>query len=312
MLCRVRAAFFSLALALAFSFSFGGARSMAATGFDAPSGGAIVVRRPLEAMIAIKSGVFIMGASAELQSAALDLCRDEIGPRHRASCIREVVETEGPERRVYLSGFAIDRVEVTVDAYRSCAQAGVCAPAPLAGTDSRFSASGMPVTSVTFTEASAFCAWRGARLPNEAEWERAARGSDGRVWPWGNALRANVFNHGRFARPDDASGDIAALIRPDSSDGATFVEPVGRHPDGASPDGIQDMAGNVMEWTADYYRPEPPQASSTVNPRGPSSGTMRVLRGGSWRQPPFFARTSYREAAAPETRSPEIGFRCAR
>ena len=279
---------------------------------EAPTGRATVVRRPLETMVPSRGGLFTMGASSELQSAALDLCRQEIGPRNRVACIREVVESEGPQRKVYVSPFAIDRVEVTVAAWRVCVQAGACSPAPLAIADARLLRPNLPVTSMTWSEAAAYCAWRGARLPSEAEWERAARGTDGRVWPWGNLLRPGAFNHGRFAGPDDAGSDFVDLIRPDASDGATFLAPVGAHPDGASPDGVYDLAGNVMEWTSDYYRPESPQSSSTVNPRGPDAGAMRSVRGGSWRQPPFFARTSYREAATPDTRSTEIGLRCAR
>ena len=277
-----------------------------------PTGRSTVVKRPLEAMVPIRGGQFTMGASVELQSAALELCREEIGTRNRVACVRDVVDSEGPQRKVFLSPFSIDRVEVTVAAWRACVQAGACSPAPLAVADDRFLKPSLPITSVTWNEAAAYCAWRGARLPSEAEWERAARGTDGRVWPWGNVLKPNAFNHGRFAAPDDAGSDFIALIRPDASDGATFLSPVGAHPDGASPDGIYDMAGNVMEWTADYYRPESPQSSSVVNPHGPDAGAMRSLRGGSWRQPPFFARTSYREAAAPDTRSTEVGFRCVR
>jgi formylglycine-generating enzyme required for sulfatase activity len=280
---------------------------------EAPTGRATVVQRPLEAMVPIRGGTFTMGASVELQSSALELCKDEIGPRNRVACQREVVQTEGPQCKVYLSPFSIDRVEVTVGAWRACVQAGACSPAPLALADARFLGSSLPVTSVTWAEADQFCAWRGGRLPTEAEWERAARGVDGRVWPWGNVLKPNALNHGRFVGSDDVDGsDRTPLIRPDASDGAAFLAPVGAHPDGASPEGVLDMAGNVMEWTADYYRPESPQSLATVNPHGPDVGAMRSVRGGSWRQPPFFARTSYREAAAPETRSTEIGFRCAR
>jgi formylglycine-generating enzyme len=286
--------------------------TLPADAFESSTGRATVARRPLEAMVAIRAGEFRMGASPEMQNAALDLCRDEIGARHRMSCVREVVDSEGPARRVYLSAFAIDRVEVTVAAYRACVQAGVCAATPLTASDERFTAPTMPVTSATYAEAETFCRWRGARLPSEAEWERAARGTDGRVWPWGNVLNPNAFNHGRFAGRDDVGGDYAALIRPDASDGATFVSPVGAHPEGASPEGLYDMAGNVMEWTSDFYGKDAPQKSSVVNPRGPEIAQMHVLRGGSWRQPAFFARTTYREAATPETRSAEIGFRCAR
>jgi formylglycine-generating enzyme len=264
-------------------------------------------------MVAIRGGLFTMGASPEMQAAALDLCREEISARHRNQCVPEVVESEGPQRRVFVSDFAIDRVEVTVASYRACVRAGVCAPTPLALSDARFiAAAELPITSVTYAEAETYCGWRGARLPTEAEWERAARGTDGRIWPWGNVLRPNLFNHGRFTTPDDVDGDYSAFMRPDPGDGAAFLSPVGAHPEAASADGVLDLAGNAMEWTADFYKVEPPQTTSTVNPRGPDAGAMRVLRGGSWRQPPFFARTTYREAAVPETRSPEIGFRCLR
>ena len=249
----------------------------------APTGRGTVVKRPLEAMVPIRGGQFTMGASVELQSAALELCREEIGVRNRVACVRDVVESEGPQRKVFLSPYSIDRVEVSVAAWRTCVQAGACSPAPLAVADERFLKPSLPITSVTWGEAAAYCAWRGGRLPTEAEWERAARGTDGRVWPWGNVLKPNAFNHGRFAGPDDAGSDFIALIRPDASDGATFLSPVGAHPDGASPDGIYDMAGNVMEWTSDYYRPESPQSSSVVNPHGPDAGAMRSLRHCTWR-----------------------------
>lgn len=281
--------------------------------FEAATGRATVVRRPLDAMVPIRGGQFTMGASAEMQSAALDLVRDEAGPRAHPEALRvfrEVIEAEGPQRRVYVSAFAIDRVEVTVAAYRGCVQAGVCSVAPLTVGDARFLEPQLPITSVTWAEADAYCAWRGARLPTEAEWERAARGSDGRVWPWGNALQLFAFNHGRFTRGEDAGTAVA--MRPDGTDGDTFLAPVGKHPEGGSAEGVLDLAGNAMEWTADYYRPEPPQTTSTVNPRGPAAAALRAVRGGSWRTPPFFARTTYRDYAPPDTRSPEIGFRCAR
>jgi formylglycine-generating enzyme required for sulfatase activity len=111
----------------------------------------------------------------------------------------------------------------------------------------------------------------------------------------------------------DELGAVQTLrMRPDATDGFAFVAPVGSYPDSASPSGALDMAGNVAEWTADVYHEEPPQRASTVNPRGPAAGSLRSLRGGSWRQPRFFQRTTARDGAPAETRSPEIGFRCAR
>jgi formylglycine-generating enzyme required for sulfatase activity len=286
--------------------------ALALSSFLGPTGHSVEARRPLETMIAIAGGTFKMGATTELQAAAIDMCREEIGSRHAGSCVREVVEPEGPAKRVYVSPFAIDRVEVTVAAYRACVRASACGPAPLVMADPRFVAPELPITSVTWSEAVAYCHWRGARLPTEAEWERAARGSDGRAWPWGNVPKPNAFNHGRFNSPDDIGGNPVALVRPDPTDGATFLAPVGSYPDGASREGVLDLAGNAMEWTADVYQIEPPQMSALVNPHGPDAGQQRVLRGGSWRQPPFYARTTYREGSTPETRSAEIGFRCAR
>jgi formylglycine-generating enzyme required for sulfatase activity len=101
-------------------------------------------------------------------------------------------------------------------------------------------------------------------------------------------------------------------MRPDDSDGWAFLAPVGSYPDALSPVGALDMAGNASEWTADVYHEDPPQRMSTVNPHGPAVGSLRTVRGGSWRHPVLFLRTTTREAVAADARSPEIGFRCAR
>jgi formylglycine-generating enzyme required for sulfatase activity len=102
------------------------------------------------------------------------------------------------------------------------------------------------------------------------------------------------------------------MIQADASDGHALLAPVGSHPEGASADGVLDLAGNVAEWTADSFDEAPPQVRSTVNPRGPLVGSLRAVRGGSWRQPLLYLRTTSRDAAAPDARSPEIGFRCAK
>jgi formylglycine-generating enzyme required for sulfatase activity len=279
-------------------------------GFD--TGRATRVDRPLEAMLPVAAGGFIMGASAEQQTAALRLCLDAMTPRLQKACGPDVFATEGPAYQVYLSAYAIDRVEVTVEAYRGCVRAGVCSPAPLLGTDPRFLQPRLPITSVTWDEARRFCTWRGARLPTEAEWERAARGTDGRTWPWGNLWRNDGANHGRFTGADELGPSQNLRMRPDDSDGWAFLAPVGSYPDALSPVGALDMAGNASEWTADVYHEDPPQRMSTVNPHGPAVGSLRTVRGGSWRHPVLFLRTTTREAVAADARSPEIGFRCAR
>ncbi len=277
-----------------------------------------IVRRPLETMIEIPAGTSTVGATADQQIAALSLCKKEIGTAQARQCVPNLFWLEGPARVIYLSSYSIDRVEVTVAAYRKCVQAGACDADPLMQPDDRFVQPDLPITSVTWEEASRYCAFRGARLPTESEWERAARGpaeiSESRMWPWGPEPIANAANHGKF------SGDDLALnleLRPDASDGFAFLAPVGSFPAGASPEGVLDLAGNALEWTADFWAEEPPQARGVVNPRGPAEGALRVVKGGSFREPLLYARTTGRDAALghaapPDTRSSEIGFRCTR
>lgn len=150
-----------------------------------------------------------------------------------------------------------------------------------------------PVTQITWEDAAAFCAWREARLPTEAEWEYAARGNTGYLYPWGDAkgqVQANTDN--RLSGP----------------------APVGSFPDAASPFGIQDMSGNVWEWTADRYSASYYQRATKENPTGPTTGQQRVLRGGSFRILDFLgqdeARTTHRRAFAPDQTANDIGFRC--
>jgi formylglycine-generating enzyme required for sulfatase activity len=152
----------------------------------------------------------------------------------------------------------------------------------------------LPITSVTWYGARAYCEAIGRRLPTEAEWERAARGQNNYVYPWGNERDLT------FALTNRPTGSIGA-------------REVGTYPQGASQYGILDMAGNVAEWVWDYYSAiYYQQAEATgLNPTGPASGTDRVIRGGSWDNPPFFARSVHRMNARPEETSLAVGFRCA-
>jgi sulfatase modifying factor 1 len=279
-------------------------------GFD--TGHTTRVDRPLESMLPVPAGTFTMGASGEAQRSALRMCIEEVPPRIQPACHADVFASEGPANPVYLSAYSIDRVEVTVAAYRGCVRAGACSPGPLLQTDTRFLQPRLPITSVTWDEARAYCAWRGARLPSEAEWERAARGVDARTWTWGNLPRGDAANHGRFINAEEMGSSNILRMRPDESDGYAFLAPVGSYPDVTSPVGALDLAGNASEWTADVYHEDPPQRGSTVNPHGPAAGSMRTVRGGSWRHPMLFLRTTARDPVAPDTRSPEVGFRCAR
>lgn len=256
-----------------------------------------VLRAPGPDAILIRSGTFMMGSNELEVADALAMCRVEPA---RDDCTEEDFGTEYAPHEVLLSSFWIDRTEVTVARYRQCVAAGRCATPPFAAGGARFDRPDFPVTLVTWNDARTFCAWAGGRLPTEAEWERAARGAALRRFPWGNVWNPNLLNHGRFGW-DPLDGD----------DGFLELAPVGSFRDGRTPDGIDDLAGNVEEWIADWFAPEYPRTSS-VNPRGPDIGDHRVVRGGSYVRARPWARGAARLKDLPGRRRSYRGFRCVR
>ena len=205
---------------------------------------------------------------------------------------------EKPGRHVYVDQFFIDKTEVTVTAYKRCVDAGRCTDEGLTRHPScTWEKSGRaqhPINCVNWEQAYGYCTWAGKRLPTEAEWEKAARGTDGRVFPWGTRWAA------------DRANTSAAV------DGFVKTAPVGSFQSGSSPGGSLDMAGNVREWTSDWYAEEYYAKAPNQNPRGPSSGLSRSVRGGSWNYGPEHARSSDRDRDPPGTHSELVGFRCAR
>lgn len=190
-----------------------------------------------------------------------------------------------PAHQVSLAAFAIDATEVTEADYAACVDDGGCDAIAGAGT-----AAGIPLFGAAWTDAAAYCAWRGARLPTEAEWERAARGSDGRRFPWGD---------------DEASCARAAL----AGCGGGPVEVASL--DGDGPFGTSDLVGNVAEWVADYYQSDYYAQAPGSNPSGPTSGGERVIRGGSYLDDPATAAAYIRRHADPLNPQADVGFRCA-
>ncbi len=202
-----------------------------------------------------------------------------------------------PIHPVSLRGFWLDRTEVTQAQYALCVAAGACA----ARDD--LSAGDHPVVA-TWDEARVYCRWVGARLPTEAEWEYAARGS--RVtYPWGDSPPDGSRLNFCDAQCDESWADTMV------DDGYAQSAPVGSFPQGASWCSALDMAGNVWEWVQDWYDPHYYQDSARVNPSGPISGTQKVLRGGSWRSEPVTVQASYRYHGDPNERGVDRGFRCA-
>ncbi len=228
-------------------------------------------------MVFIPTGEFLMG-SKQGESGAYD--------------------DEYPQHMVYLDAYWIDQIEVTNAQYSLCVMAGDCQRPSSTKSATRNSYYGnakfanYPVIYVSWDDAQAYCAWAGGRLPSEAEWEKAARGTEGRIYPWGNQTpNCNLANYIRCA---------------------SDISPAGSLPGGASPYGLFDMAGNVYEWVADWYSETYYASSPASNPIGPPSGQTRVMRGGAWNYASRVVRVANRGGGVPVNRLSGVGFRCSR
>lgn len=206
-----------------------------------------------------------------------------------------------PPHEVYLHAFYIDKYEVTTARYAKFLNAtGHKQPGlvPMLWEQVNLPYDGdRPVIGVAWGAAEAFCRWVGKRLPTEAEWEKAARGTDGRIYPWGNA--DPTFALANYNKPvtDNTCSDS--------------LRPVGSYETGQSPYGIYDMAGNASEWVADWYDEKYYAASPKSNPKGPASGEQKVLRGGSFRASPTVLNSTTREGYLPVDKVLYAGIRCA-
>ena len=197
---------------------------------------------------------------------------------------------EAPMHVVDLDAYWIMRTEVTNAQYLACIEDGGCTP-PSNDPWNSSEFVNHPVTNVDWAQAQEYAAWAGGRLPTEAEWEKAARGTDGLIYPWGD---------------DDPDEQLANVDAPTGD-----TAPVGSYPDGVSVYGVLDMTGNVEEWVADWYGKDYYADSPALNPVGPAPSTppLKVLRGGSYQQGRYDSRTSVRGRANPETKYGNVGFR---
>jgi formylglycine-generating enzyme len=260
---------------------------------------AVVLRSPGPTEVLIPAGTFVMGSSPEEIEEAVRMCKHE--PLGDELC-EKPFDREAEAHDVALSAYSIDRTEVTVAAYDRCVELGRCIAPPYAAGGERFRRADYPVTLVTWADAANYCRFVQGRLPTEAEWERAARGFSGRRFPWGNVYNDRLANHGLFAIDDT-----------DDRDGYAELAPVGAFPLGRTPDGIDDLAGNVEEWvldTVDDTLATHYSASSEQNPVGSASGAYHVLRGGGYQASAPWLRSAARVFRPGDERRPFRGFRC--
>ncbi|MBC8068443.1 MAG: SUMF1/EgtB/PvdO family nonheme iron enzyme [Deltaproteobacteria bacterium] len=228
--------------------------------------------------VAVPGGAFMMGCNEDTD----DACGADELPYHE----------------VTLSSFAIDQTEVTRGAWQDCVEADACDAAPAydtAGNACNFFDWDYPAACMNWAQAAQFCSWRGGALPTEAQWEKAARGTDERIYPWGDAA---------------ATCDLANSS--ECGDPYQTVE-VGSKPAGGSPYGALDMSGNVFEWVADWYSASYYEGSPDEDPSGPDDGTRRLIRSSG----PNYgaARSSWRgvdfEVPTPASSHVNVGLRCA-
>jgi formylglycine-generating enzyme required for sulfatase activity len=242
-----------------------------------------IIYRPIDMedyWVAIPAGEFQMGGSPQT---SLSECQ-----KYYSDCNINDSDDSAPVHSIMLDTFEIGRFEVTNKQFTQCVNAGICTGMSDVDVDRLLH----PVTNITWHEAITYCKWVGGRLPTEAEWEKAARGTDGRVYTWGNDLvNSNLANYGNNV------GDTSK---------------VGSYPSGVSPYGIYDMAGNVWEWVMDWHSNTYYQNSPKSNPLGPDTGTNRVLRGGAWSGNEIGVISFSRHGYLPLDTYINIGFRCAR
>ena len=232
-----------------------------------------------DGMVTVPAGWFLMGSDPRIDRDA--------GPQ------------EQPQRWVYVDPFFIDRYEISnVHYLRFVLATGAQFPPYWKGEPFAERIALHPVIGVSWEEGRAYCGWAGKRLPTEAEWEKAARGEDARIFPWGNELpgwgRSNIAH----------SGSKRGVKYPPLAN-------VDRYDRGRSPYGVHQMAGNVAEWVSDWFDPQYYAYGTSYNPDGPAVGREKVFRGGSWNEDPEVARSAGRGARSQPHRSSLIGLRCA-
>lgn len=257
----------------------------------------------ISGMVKIPAGRFKMGLSSKQVTRILNMCM-----KVDKTCTRWWFKDEMPRHTVYVDKYWIDIDEVTNQKYLEFVKATGHRPALDDTCKTKACRQGnlwkgksfpkkirnQPVTQVNWYDAVAYCKWRGKRLPTEAEWEKAARGPSGNMYPWGNSAPPGKATYRRKWR------------------GMATMTDVGKYANGASVYGVHDMAGNVWEWVADWYDMDYYKEKIRNNPKGPESGEFKVVRGGSWVNYADTLHSAFRRWSRPEVRFNDTGFRCAK
>ncbi|MDF0675447.1 MAG: SUMF1/EgtB/PvdO family nonheme iron enzyme [Nitrospira sp.] len=214
---------------------------------------------------------------------------------------------ERPEHHVTVDAYYIDQFEVTAGRYQKFVESAKRGLPPMWDDEAARTLSDLPAVGMSWPDAVAYCTWAGRRLPTEAEWEKAGRGTDGRRYPWGYMQPfVDIANYNRGMWVNEAT-----TLVPVTSGLAGMSVRHGLKEGGKSPYGLAHMAGNAAEWVADWYDREYYLKSPEQNPTGPAAGEKRVMRGGSWADLPVALRVTARFSAEPDFEDRTIGFRCA-
>ena len=257
-------------------------------------------------MVMVPGGPFLMGVDKEVNEKVQKMSKRA---KLKYAVSREAFHDEGPSHNVVLDAYYLDKYETSNKQYADFMKA-TDHPAPAYWDDRRRNKPQQPVSGINYNDANAFCSWANKRLPTEAEWEKAARGPESFKYPWGNELDVTKAN---FGRKDEVTANVDA------------------YPEGKSPYGVYNMAGNVFEWVADWYDPNfYKKTRQSINPTGPKDGAWlsgtgtyvdriavgkkRVIRGGSWYAPAESVSATHRFWNDPMNNSYGVGlgFRCAR